>query len=239
MEYDIKLIDHWDAPEEDGAPLLTMPNVALPLHQLCPRTIDPKRWTIMRKRCYMDANYTCQASKLELGHGGGHAHELYSTDWANQTATFKRVVCLAPSLHTTFIHSGRALTLFERGEATMPKRAMLSTLEQGFSLIRDWNEAHPDEEPLRVSSTFLDWAKNPSLKDDVETLIKQYDMKFYDFDKACFNAKNWGKWKLVWNGREYPTKFATQEDWREAMTPEDKKLNGVWKDLDDMLKEAE
>lgn len=217
---DIKQIDHWDAPEEDGAPLLCMPNVPLPCHGLAPRTIiGQSKWDKIRKKCYFDANYTCQASGKDLSGMTQHAHELYDIDWKHQTMTFKRAVCLAPRLHTIFIHSGRALSLFERGEPYMTKQVMLETLEEGFALIQKWNKEHPDQEPLRVSSTFIDWAKNPQLAEGVKALVEEYGIKFYNFDLRYINAKNWSKWKLVYNGKEYPTKFKNQQEWEDHFKP--------------------
>lgn len=243
MYHDIKIIDHWDAPEEDGAAILTCPNIALPCHNLCPRTIEPRRWEKMRKQCYEDANYTCQITGEELGKGHAHAHELLSIDWANQTETFRRTVCIDPRLHTRFIHSGRALTMFERGDKYFPKEALIATLEYGFSLIKEWNDSHPDDEPLRVCGTILDWAKNDRLAYDVNRLIEKYDMKFYDFDKRCFNKENWGKWKLIYDDKEYPTKFPTRKDWEDYFKPEpqpkpEKKQPKELEELDKMLEEA-
>lgn len=241
MTYDIIQIDKWEAPTDDGAAILTMPNIPSPCHKLCPRTIEPKRWEFIRKKCYMDANYTCQASGAELGHGKLHAHELMSVDWKKCTMTFARPVALDPRLHTRFIHSGRALTLYRQGDPQMPKSALLATLEQGFDLISNYNMKHYDEEPLRVYETILEWAKEPSLEYEVNRLIEKYKIKFYSCDKRCFNAKNWSKWKLVYNGKDYPTLYPTQKDWEEAMNPkpneekpdEDKTLSM----LDAILKE--
>lgn len=219
MKYDVKTITKWEAPKEDGTAILTMPNIPLPLHSSAPRTIDPKAWEVMRKRCYADANYTCQASGVELGKGHLHAHELYDIDWANQTMTFQRAVALNPTLHTRFIHSGRALTMFQRGDKYFPSEALLSTLEYGFSLISAWNNEHPNEQPLRVFDTFLEWAENPSIGIEVNRLIEKYKIKFYTHDKSCYNKTNWGKWKLIWENKEYPTKFATKQDWEDYFNP--------------------
>lgn len=235
MKYDIITLDKWEAPKEDGAALLTMPNVPLPLHGLCPRTIQPKEWEKKRKQCYADADYTCQASKVELGKGHLHAHELYDIDWKHQTSTFRRAVALDPRLHTRFVHSGRALTLFERGDPQMPKSAMLATLEQGFELISNHNRKHYNDEPLRVCDTILDWAKHPELEYQVNQLIKKYKIKFYTFDKKCFDKKHWGKWKLIYDGEKYPTKFATQKDWEEYFNPMENNSN--LSILDAILKE--
>lgn len=243
MKYDVKMVDHWDAPDCDGAPLLCMPNVPLPCHQLCPRTINPKRWDYLRKKCYMDANYTCQASGAQLGHGHCHSHELISVDWAHQTATFKRTVCLDPVLHVRFIHNGRALTLFEKGDPQMTQPGMVKALQQGFSLIHDWNVEHSGEEPLRVYAGFLQWAKHPALREAVEKLVEAYDIKFYDFDWKCFNKENWPKWKLVYDGKEYPTKFKSQEEWAATFNPQPAEPSGgeqlpdAFGELDALIKE--
>lgn len=172
----------------------------------------------------------------------GNCHELYNIDWANCTMEFQRAVALDPTLHTRFIHSGRALTMFERGDAHFPKSALLTTLELGFAYIEHYNFEHPGDEPLRVCDTILEWAKNPQLEYGVNRLIEKYNIKFYTFDKRCFNKKNWGKWRLIWEDREYPTKFPTKEDWEEYFNPksEDKEnqpeeLN----ELDSILKENE
>lgn len=241
--YDVKTITKWVAPKEDGVAIMTAPNIALPCHQLCPRTIDPRLWEKMRKQCYADANYTCQATGVELGKGKLHAHELVSIDWANQTEVFERTVALDPRIHTRFIHSGRALTMYQKGDKYFPREALLETMEYGFSLIDEWNRTHTDEEPLRVSDTFLEWAKNDTLKTDVNALIEKYHIKFYTFDKSCFNKTNWPKWKLIWNGEEYPTKFPTKQDWEGYFNPkvEEKEPEVVPQELlelDNIIKET-
>lgn len=171
----------------------------------------------------------------------GNCHELYDIDWANNTMTFQRAVALDPTLHTRFIHSGRALTMFQRGDKYFPKSALLTTLEYGFSLINTYNIEHPDDEPLRVCDTILEWAKHPRLEFEVNRLIEKYHIKFYTFDKSCFNKQNWGKWKLIWEGKEYPTKFATQKDWEEYFNPVEKVVENLPKELeelDKMIKEV-
>lgn len=242
MTYDIITIDKWEAPPKNGVALLTSPNIALPCHGLCPRTIEGQNtWNKMRRKCYEDANYCCEISGAELGKGHVHAHEIVSIDWANQTETFNRIVALDPRIHTRFIHSGRAITLFERGDRQMKREHMLETLEQCFSLISSYNLKHYDEESLRVFDTILDWAKNPQLERDVNRLIEKYKIKFYTFDKKYINNKYWSNWKLVYNGDEYPTKFANQKEWEEYYKP--KPVKKVEEDnlsiLDTILKEEE
>lgn len=246
MKYDIKRITHWDAPEENGAPLLCMPNIPKPLHQRCPREImGQAKWNALRKREYMKQNYTCQASGVEMGYGHVHLHELYDIDYKRKTVTFKRYVCLDPALHTRFIHSGRAYTLFNRADPQMPKSAMLATLEQGFKLISEYNAEHYGEIDLRVSWTILDWMRNPKLTEPVDALIRKYGIKFYDVDESCYEPDSWGKWKLIYEDKEYPTLFPTYKDWEkhfgigEAAEKKERKIEvPILTELDNLLKEV-
>lgn len=223
MKYDIKEITKWKAPKENGIPILCMPNIPLPLHTLAPRTImGDYEWSKVRTKEYIKQDYTCQATGVELGKGKVHLHELYSIDWQMQTAKFERYVVLDPRIHTRFVHSGRALTLFERGDKYITQLGLTATLKEVFQKIADYNMKHYDEEPLRICDTILEWAKNPKLENSINDMIKKYKIKFYTFNKRCFNANNWGKWKLIYDGMEYPTKFPTQKDWEEYFKPKNK-----------------
>lgn len=95
MEFDIKTVDRWDAPEEGGVPIISMPNVPLPLHLCAPRTILGRRkWDEMRKACYEKADNTCEACGKVCLPRERDAHELYDIDFKNHTMTFNRCVCL-------------------------------------------------------------------------------------------------------------------------------------------------
>lgn len=218
MNYDVKTITKWEAPHNNGAALLCMPNVPQPLHLVNPRNIMGEyQWGKVRKQIREEHNYTCQVSGELLGtdRGAVHIHEVYSIDWKKHTSTFERAICLDPLLHTTIIHSGRALTLFKKNDPLMPMDKMLNGLEKGFKLISDWNREHYGEEKLRVCSVILDWAKEPRLEHRVNELIKKYKIKFYDFDESSINKHNWDKWRLLYNGKEYSPKFANQQEWEE------------------------
>lgn len=212
---DIITIDHWDAPECDGAPILVMPNVPAPMFGRAPRTIEPSRWDVMRKKCYMDADYKCQACGNALGLKVIHAHELYSYDYVNKKLIFKRCVALDPNLHTIFIHSGRALTLYEHNDPQITRKKMLETAERGFAMIDKWNREHIEEEPLRVSNTFLSWAENPVLKNDMEKLFKRYNVRFYRVPDKSFSDKYWGDWRMVYKGEEYPPLYGSLQEFLE------------------------
>ncbi len=99
-QFDIIKMESWTAPEKIDGPdprILTMPNVPDSLHGQAPRTLlGNATWTKMRKRCYYDADYTCEACGKDLHNETCHAHELYSYDFVECEAKFERCVCLCP-----------------------------------------------------------------------------------------------------------------------------------------------
>lgn len=211
-KYDIKPIKKWRSPLVDGAPLLTMPNIPQALFGCAPRVYMSKTaWDLMRKKCYMEANYKCQACGRYLGHGRCHCHECYTIDYKKAVSEFARPICLCPECHTVMIHSGRALTLFKNGDPQMDLMRMLTAVQRGFKLIQVWNRQHPTEEPLRVSDTFLEWAKQPELADDMERFFQIYEVKFY----TAKEPKGWRKWKLRIGDKVYDSPYRTYEDWAE------------------------
>ena len=116
------------------------------------------------------------------------------------------------------IHSGRALTLYKQGEAEFPLMKMLTAVQRGFKLIQVWNRQHPTEEPLRVSGTFLEWAKHPDLKEDMERFFEIYEVKFY----TAKEPKGWRRWKLRVGTAVYDSPYRTFQEWeaKYSKTPE-------------------
>lgn len=234
----MKIIASWQAPDAGGAPLLTMPNVPLPLHKQCPRNImstnewqaqeakkpreKRRNWQKTCKTCYETAGDVCEicgqklSGKLHDIYPMHQSHELYSYDYENYTATFERCVCLCRPCHM-FIHSGRALTCYQKHEPLWDKQYMLSLAERGFALIQQWNHLHPDDEPLRVYETFNDWLEEPSLSLEMQELLAQYEIKMYSATNRTDWENAWGKWKLVFEGKEYPGLYTSKAQWREEM----------------------
>lgn len=220
---DIKTVLAWTAPKEDGAPILTMPNVPSPLHGCAPRTLLGKTtWDHMRKYCYYNANYKSQVSGEDLDGSSNdkrcNAHELYSYDYVHGKAYFERAVCISPIEHN-FIHSGRMLTMYKKGNPLMSKEYLLRVVENGFREIYEWNKAHPKSKQLRAYATLADYASTPGIADEVSELIEKYDIKFYveDYD---YSAK-WSEWSLTIGKKEYPTPYKNQKEWAEAMESND------------------
>lgn len=213
-EIDKIKVTKWECPTETGIPLITMPNIPKPLHALPPRNIMGRTaWDRARKLCYFKANYKCEICGCEPPKGNLHAHELYTIDYLEGTSTFNRCIAICKQDHD-FIHSGRLVTLFKEGNTLCPKSYVLKVVEKGFKLVSDYNKEHPDEEPLRVFDTFLDYLRVPELADEMAELIRKYDIKFYCSPRR---PARWDKWRLVWRGKEYKTPYKNYEEWMAAM----------------------
>lgn len=213
-DYDLKDVLAWVSPKENGAPIITMPNVPAPLFMLNPRTImGQSTWDHVRKRCYYLAGYKCEICGRELGNGTGivpNAHELYSYNFYAGEAKFERCVCVCPLCHQLGIHSGRALSMYKRGNPMMPRQKLLEGAENAFRLVYEWNKAHPDETPLRLYKTFIEYARWPDLAEDMKALLEKYPVGFYQ--ESPQNTAEWGKWHLVVGGKSYKTPYKNQED---------------------------
>lgn len=216
-DFDIIKVDHWECPEENGAAILTMPNIPRALHGkgMQPRTIyGTTVWNFMRKKCYMNAGYKSEISGEEPEKGRLESHELFSYDYVTQEGVFKRCIALTKEEHA-FIHSGRLITMYKNGNIYYPKSYVLKVIENGYRIISDYNKSHPDKEPLRAYSTTLNFL-DTDLKDDVISLIKKYDIKFYE-EKLPKN-KYWKGWHVIVNRKRYDSPYKNVEDWEAAMS---------------------
>ena len=248
--YDVKLVTEWKCPEGGGAPIIAMPNIPKPLHLVNPRNLlGKKTWDIMRKSCYAKADLTCEICGEKQEPGFCDAHELYDIDYKTGTAKFVRTICLCRKCHRYGIHSGRCITLFKHGNPLMPKEALINGAENVFRLIYEYNQEHPEAD-LRAYSTFLEYLKQPELKEDMEKLIAKYNIKFYEENTK--EMASWADWKLTIGNKDYPTPYATYEDWEKAMEEqggkdtarimqknmEDKFSGGVYDELKQLMQET-
>ena len=240
-----RLVDKWVAPEDGGAPILSMPNVPHPLHNLAPRTIlGTTTWNHMRNRCYFEAHYTCEACGAKVKteyyedgtvhhqyHDDGtiakrnlHAHELYTYDYEKGTARFERCVALCECCHVRFIHSGRMLTMYKQGDPLTTAERVLEGLEHGFEQIKKYNDEHKGGEKLRVYYAVIDYVDDPVIGEKVWDLIDKYNIEFYMPDGEMYpkGVPVWGGWKLVIGNKEYDSPFHSQKEWEKAMEKNNK-----------------
>ena len=214
--FDVEKVKQWQCPEGTGIPLITMPNVPRPLHGkgMQPRTIFGKStWDFMRKSAYYNAGYKCEICGREPEKGDLHAHELFSYNYDKQTGKFERVVAICRTCHDG-IHSGRLITMFKNKNPLYPKSYVLRVVENCFSLVHKYNLEHKDE-PLRVYGTYLEYVDIPELRDEMLSLIKKYDIKFYEEDVP--KHKRWKGWKVIVGKNTYNSPYKSQGDWQEAM----------------------
>lgn len=214
--FDVEKVKQWQCPEGTGIPLITMPNVPRPLHGkgMQPRTIFGKStWDFMRKSAYYNAGYKCEICGREPEKGDLHAHELFSYNYDKQTGKFERVVAICRTCHDG-IHSGRLITMFKNKNPLYPKSYVLRVVENCFSLVHKYNLEHKDE-PLRVYGTYLEYVDVPELRDEMLSLIKKYDIKFYEEDVP--KHKRWKGWKVIVGKNTYNSPYKSQGDWQEAM----------------------
>ena len=216
-EYDVIMVNHWKCPVDNGAPILTMPNIPHALHGegLQPRTVLGRTtWDHMRKACYANADFKSEISGEVPPKGQLHAHELFSYDYDKQEGIFQRCIALTKLEHD-FIHSGRLLTLYARNNPLYPKSYVLKVIENGFNIIDTYNQEHPDQEPLRCFATFLDALKNPTIAFEVAELIEKYRIKFYNANIP--RNKRWKGWHVIIGNTRYDSPYANQNDWEAAM----------------------
>lgn len=215
-----KLIEKWEAPKEDGAPLLCMPNIPKPLHGLNPRTIvGEATWKCIREQCVARADFKCEiCGKKNKKHL--QTHELYSYDFKNGIGKFERCVALCEQCHMRFIHSGRMFTKYKK--SFLMKNEIYVGIEHGFALIKKWNDKHDPSDKLRVSPAILDYIDNEDLGDRIWELIDKYEIEFYVIKQEA----KWSDWKLIIGDKEYKTLYKDEKEWQEKM-----KLNNEKQDL--------
>ena len=253
-----KLVDKWVAPEDGGAPILSMPNIPHPLHGpgYQPRTVlGASTWNHMRNRCYYEAGYQCEACGAKVKteyyedgtvhhqyHDDGtipkrnlHSHELFSIDYNKGVAKFERCVALCSVCHVNFIHSGRMFTMYKKGDPLTTAEVVLRGIEHGFKQIYEWNKEHYGEEKLRVYYTIIDYVDDPVIGSKIWDLIDKYEIEFYIPDGEMYpkGTPVWGHWSVIIGDKEYKSKYQNQTEWAKAMEENNKKqleLRKTWID---------
>lgn len=216
-EYGVEVVDKWEAPQQNDARIIGMPNIPKPLHLINPRNLlGPKTWNTMRRQCYADANDTCEI----CGHqpedkSRRHAHEIYSIDYKTGVATFERCICVCYLCHVLGIHSGRAITLYKNKSPVLSKESILAGAENAFRIASEWNSEH--EEKIKLYGTFLEYLNVPSLRQEMVDLVAKYKPKFYITTEGTKESADWGEWKLKIGTRDYDSPYKNADEWQQAM----------------------
>jgi hypothetical protein len=179
--------------------ILSHPNIPLPLHGLSPRVINGDLWwNRIRKEVYERYDFHCIACGVEKYKAEIHhwleAHEFYEVDYINGTMKCKSIEPLCHYCHN-FIHSGRL-------EAVLGKEKSINEvkliLEHGFKIL--------SENHLKCFWGTLEFAAKVSCMGFgiVNTFGVVANPKPIELP--------WEKWRLIWNGKAYYSKFKNEAE---------------------------
>lgn len=178
--------------------ILMHPNIPKPLHEVNPRNImGQAKWDEIRKEAYASTNYHCIACGVHKSEAKGHqwleAHEFYNIDYHAGRVEIDRIIPLCHYCHN-FIHSGRLSMILGKEK---DEEEVIAILEHGFKILADAGlSAFHFTVHLAHELGADDHGVLPSVTPDGETPA-------------------WEDWRLVWEGKEYPPKYKTYEEWRE------------------------
>lgn len=178
--------------------ILTHPHIPKPLHGVAPREImGVSWWNKERQKVYASTNFHCVACGVAKAEAKKHkwleAHEFWNIDYATGTCVITSIEPLCHYCHN-FIHTGR-LSMIMGSEKS--KQEVKEILEHGLQIL--------SKNKLECFPFTLDFAKSLG--------CKTYGVKAYSLPEE--DNVEWGEWKLLWEGNEYKSKFATYEDWVE------------------------
>jgi len=177
--------------------ILMHPNIPKPLHEVNPRNImGQEAWDIVRKEVYASTNDHCIACGVHKSKARGHqwveAHEFYNIDYAAGKVEIDRIIPLCHYCHN-FIHSGRMSMIIGKEKT---EEEVVEILEHGFAILAK------AELPCFYFTLHLAHELDAETYGVVQALTPDGEMP------------EWGDWRLLWNGKEYPPKYKTQEEWK-------------------------
>lgn len=181
----------------------------------------------MRKACYEEHHDVCEICGQRLTGKRGlelplhNAHECYELDYENYIMEFKRLVCCCPTCHAC-IHSGRTLTNYLNHIPLYDQEYMYGLAKHAFGLVHNWNKLHPDDEPLQLYRTFKDWVAEPTLHHGIKMLVIDYHIGFYEIPNRAEWDNAFDKWRMIYDGEEYPSLFQSREEWGQTMAARDR-----------------
>jgi len=184
--------------------LLTHPNIPKPLHGMNPRSILGKNWwDNERQIAYKKHGYHCWACGIHKQDAKYHkwleAHESYVINYVQGIVELKEIVALCYSCHN-FIHSGRLWNMYCNNEIT--KEKIRDIINHGFKVLAQ-NKLKPFFGTRYIS------LKLQGLNETKILLILIGEG--YDVDEP--SVAKWDKWRLVFNGKEYKSKFKNINEW--------------------------
>ena len=176
--------------------ILTHPHIPKPMHSLSPRTImGDDWWNIARREAYARYDYHCIAcgvAKIEAqGPKWLEGHEFWHIDYETGICKITSIEPLCHYCHN-FIHSGRMAMIIGKQK---DEEEVIAILEHGFKIL--------SANKLKCFPFTLNFAES--------LYASTYGVDAYDLPDGDVN---WGDWKLIWDGKEYHSKFKSFAEWR-------------------------
>lgn len=176
--------------------ILTHPHIPKPLHGIAPREIMGKDWWDKeRQKVYALYGYHCAACGVHKSKAKKHkwleAHEFWDINYETGICKIQSIEPLCHYCHN-FIHSGRLSVIIDKEKS---EKEVKEILEHGFKILSD--------------NKLLCFPFTLSLGIDLD--CNTYDVKTY-----ILRTENilWTDWKLIWDGKEYRSKFQSEKEWK-------------------------
>lgn len=171
--------------------VLLCPNTPKPLHGVVPREIYGQSWwNKTREAAYRSTNYHCLACgvhKYQAKHRQWlEGHELYEINYVEGTSTYIETVPLCHFCHNS-IHDGRLMTLLQKGELHQAKYV---------AIIQ-----HADR--VLAEAGLQKMTRADREKEFVSLVLEG-------------KIAPWKKWRLILDGKEYPTPYSDINEWKKA-----------------------
>jgi len=185
--------------------ILTQPNIPKPLHGVAPRTImGQKWWDKTRQEVYASTDYHCIACGTPKAEVKGpkwlEAHEYWEINYYTGTAIIKSIQPLCHYCHN-FIHSGRLSKIVYVQKSEDEVRRIL---EHGFRVLK--------QHKLQCFYGTLDLAEKVG--------ANTYGVEAYETPESTVE---WKDWRLLFDGKEYGSKFRDMDEWHNHYTSENEK----------------
>lgn len=178
--------------------LLEQPLIPPPLHGVNPRTIMGKAaWDEERRRVYRKYGFTCAACGVNGRDAFPvtrlEAHERFRVDYRARRMELIGMEPVCPACHA-FIHGGLLEIRLRSGQ--MSREIVRRILSHGVSVL------------AAIGGTVPQAAHH---------LCGRLGVRHGLRVAAPPPATRWSGWRLLWDGREYPSPYPTEADWRRKM----------------------
>jgi hypothetical protein len=183
--------------------ILCHPHIPKPMYGISPRTIMGQEWwNETRQKVYASTNYHCIACGIAKRDAKRHkwleAHEYWKIDYRKGICEILSIEPLCHYCHN-FIHSGRLSIIMGIDKTHEEVREIL---EHGLQILA--------ENKLKCFPFTLDLAERIGCK---TFRVKAYKLP----NEKCPWEKGyiaWEDWKLMWEGKEYRSKFSSFDAWK-------------------------